>query len=67
MDPDADPDLSIFIIAFQDGNKKQKQNLKTTFFLILLFEGIFTSFFEGNKSKRSHKTVELKVFLTIYT
>ncbi len=35
------------------------------FFCILLFEGTFTSFFKGKKSKRSHKTVEIKVFLTI--
>jgi hypothetical protein len=26
---------------------------------------IFTSFFKDKKSKRSHKTVEIKVFLTI--
>jgi hypothetical protein len=26
------------------------------FFCILLFEGTFTSFFKGKKSKRSHKT-----------
>jgi hypothetical protein len=45
MDPDLDPDPSIFII----------------------FEGTgtFTSFFKDKKSKRSHKTVEIKVFLTI--
>jgi hypothetical protein len=29
------------------------------------FEGTFTSFFK-NKSKRSHKTVEIKVFLNIF-
>jgi hypothetical protein len=33
---------------------------------MLLFEGTFTLFFEGNKSKRSHKTVEIKVFLAIF-
>jgi hypothetical protein len=36
------------------------------FFCILLFEGTFTSFFEDKKSKRSHKIVEIKVFLTIF-
>jgi hypothetical protein len=30
------------------------------------FEGTFTSFFKDKKSKRSHKTVEIKVFLTIF-
>jgi hypothetical protein len=44
---------------------QQKTNLKK-FFCILLFEGTFASFFKGKKSKRSHKTVEIKVFLTIF-
>ncbi len=35
------------------------------FFYLLLFEGTFTSFFKDKKSKRSHKTVGIKVFLTI--
>jgi hypothetical protein len=64
MDPDADPDPSIFIIDLQDANKKT--NLKKKFSCILLFEGTFTSFFKGKKSKRSQKTVEIKVFLTIF-
>jgi hypothetical protein len=29
----------------------------------LLFEGTFTSFFKDKKSKRSHKIVEIKVWL----
>jgi hypothetical protein len=62
-DPDADPDPSIFIIDLQDAN--QKLIFLTKFFCILLFEGTFISFFKGKKSKRSHKTVEIKVFLTI--
>ncbi len=41
MDPDSDPDPSIFIIDIQDANKKQKKK----FFCILLFEGTFKSFF----------------------
>jgi hypothetical protein len=53
MDPDADPDPSIFIIDLQDAKKKLKK-------------GTFTSFFKGKKSKRSHKTVEIKVFLTTF-
>ncbi len=65
MDPDADPDPSIFIIDLQDGKKKKNFYM---FFFIILFEGTctFTSFFKGIKSKRSHKTVEIKVFLTIF-
>jgi hypothetical protein len=59
-----DPDPSIFIIDLQDANKKQI--LLKTFFCILLFEVTFTSFFKGKKSKRSNKTVEIKVFLTIF-
>ena len=65
LDPDPDPlvrgmdpDPSNFIIDTQDAKKK--------FFCILLFEGTFTSFFKDIKSKRSHKTVEIKVFLTIF-
>jgi hypothetical protein len=62
-DPDADPDPSIFIIDLQDANKKQ---ILKKFFSILLFEGTFATFFKGKNSKRSHKTVEIKVFLTIF-
>jgi hypothetical protein len=49
-DSDADPDPSIFIIDLQDANKKLilKKN-----FCILRFEGTFTSFFKGKKSKGS--------------
>jgi hypothetical protein len=50
-DPDSDPDTSIFIIDLQDANKKQI--LKK---VLLFFEGSFSSFFKGKKSKRSHKT-----------
>jgi hypothetical protein len=54
------PDPSIFIIDLQDANKKL---IKKKVFLHI----IFTSFFKGKKSKRSHKTaVEMKVFLTIF-
>jgi hypothetical protein len=63
-DPDADPDPSIFIIDLQDVNKKLILSKK--FFFMLLFEGIFTTFCKGKKSKRSHKIVEIKVFLTIF-
>ncbi len=42
--------------------KMPNKNLKN-FFCLLPFEGI--SFFEDRKAKRSHKTVGIKVFLTI--
>jgi hypothetical protein len=58
-----DQDPSIFIIDLQDA--KKKQIFLTMFFCILLFDGTFTSFFKDKKSKRSHKTAEIKVFLTI--
>jgi hypothetical protein len=32
---------------------------------MLLFEGTFKSFFRDKKSKRSHKIVEIKAFLTL--
>jgi hypothetical protein len=35
-------------------------------FLLLLFEGTFTSLFKDKKSLRSHKIVGIKVFLTIF-
>jgi hypothetical protein len=57
-----DPDPSIFIIDLQDTNKKLTFILKK-FFCILLFEGTFTSFFKDKRSRRSHKTVEILLFL----
>jgi hypothetical protein len=62
MDPDPDP--AIFIIDLQDANKKIIFSKK--FFCILLFEGTFTSFFQDKKSKRSHKTVEIRFFLLLF-
>jgi hypothetical protein len=56
MDPESDPDPAIFVIDLQGAK----------FFCLLLFEGTFTSFFIDKKSKRSHKTVGIKVFLTIF-
>jgi hypothetical protein len=61
-DPDVDPDPAIFDIDLQDANKK------TNFFkqVFLLNTFTFTSFFKDKKSKSSHKTVGIKVFLTIF-
>jgi hypothetical protein len=52
------PDPALFVSDLQDANKK--------FFCLLLFEGTFTSFFKDKKSLRSHKTVEIEVFLAIF-
>jgi hypothetical protein len=54
---------AFFDIDLQGANKKHiflKQ-----FFYLLLFKGTFTLFFKDKKFKRSNKTVEIKVFLTI--
>ena len=68
MDPDSDPDSdpdpdpAIFVIDIQEA---KKTNFFIKFICLLLFGGTFTSFFKDKKSKRSHKTVRIKVFLTI--
>jgi hypothetical protein len=59
-----DPDPAIFIIELKDVNKKLIVFLN--FFCLLLFEGTFTSFFKDKKSKKSHKILGIKVFLTIF-
>ncbi len=63
MDPDSDQDPAKFVSDLQDANK---QLIKKKFFRSLLFEGTFTLFFKDKKSKRSHKTVGFKVFLTVF-
>jgi hypothetical protein len=63
MDPDSDPDPPIFVIDLQEANKKL---ILKKFFCLLLFQGTFKSFFKDKKSKRSHKTVGIKIFLTIF-
>jgi hypothetical protein len=63
MDPDAFPDPSIFIIDLQDANKKL---IKKKVFLQITFWKYFYIIFKGKKSKRGHKKVEIKVFLTIF-
>ncbi len=42
-----------------------KKKISAYYFLKVRY-GTFTSFFKGKKSKRSLKTVEIKVFLTIF-
>jgi hypothetical protein len=63
MDPDPDSDDN-FVIDLQDANEKQFFLLK--FSANSFFEGTFTSFFKDKKSKRSHKAVGIKVFLTSF-
>jgi hypothetical protein len=64
MDPDSDPDPAIFVADLQDASKKLI--FLINFFCLLLFEATFTSCFKDKKSKRSHKIVGIKVFLTIF-
>jgi hypothetical protein len=61
MDPDPDP--AIFVFDLQDDNKKIILKKSSSAYY---FEGTITSFFKDKKSKRSHKTVGIKVFLTIF-
>jgi hypothetical protein len=53
-----DPDPAIFVIDLQDANKKQ--------FLLITFRSYIYKIFQGKKSLKSHKTVGIKVFLTIF-
>jgi hypothetical protein len=61
MDPDADSDLSIFIIDLHDANKKiiLKKSFSAYYFLKVLLH----HFSKDKKAKRCHKIVEIKVFL----
>jgi hypothetical protein len=62
MDPDSDPDPAIFFIDLRDANKK----LILKNFCFLVFDGTLTSFFRDKKSKKSHKTVGIKVLSYFY-
>jgi hypothetical protein len=64
MDPDLDPDPSIFITDLQEGNTKQI--LSKNFFCILLFEGTFTSFFKDKKVKKKSQNSRNQSFLNIF-
>jgi hypothetical protein len=59
-------DACYFVIDLQDANQKLIKKKKKVF-CFLLFEGTFTSFFKDKKYKKSHKTVGIKVFLTIFS
>ncbi len=52
-----DPDPALFVIGFQNANKIR------FFAYYLLNVGTFTPVFKDNKSLRSHKRVEIEVFL----
>ena len=60
-DPESDPDPAIFVSDLQDAYKKLL--FSKVFFAYYFFK---VSFFKDKKSKRSHKTVGIKIFLTIF-
>ncbi len=64
MDPDSDPGPYIFITDLQVANKKLIEKKKN--FLYITFLRYLYILFTDKKSKRCHKTVEIKVFLTIF-
>jgi hypothetical protein len=64
QDQDSDPDPAISSLTLK--TPKNTVTNKKKFFCILFFEGPFPSFFRDKKSKRSHKTVEIKVFLIFF-
>jgi hypothetical protein len=57
--------MRIQILLFLSSTVKTltKNEFKEKFFLFILFEGTFESFFKDKKPKRSHKTVGIKVLL----
>jgi hypothetical protein len=61
MNPDSDP--AIFVLDLQDANKKR---FSAYYFLKVHLLTVGTLFFKDKKSKRSHKAVGIKVFLTIF-
>jgi hypothetical protein len=60
---DPDPDPAIFVIDLPKMPTKSKFFKK--FFCLLLFEAMYI-IFKDKKSKRSHKAVGIKVFLTFF-
>ncbi len=63
QDPYSDPDPVIWSLTFKTPTKT---TFKKEFLCMLLFEDRCTSFVKEKKVKRSHKTVEIKVLLTIF-
>jgi hypothetical protein len=66
---DPDPRISITDLRIRipipiEGANKNKFLFKV--FCLLFFQGTFTSVFKDKKSKRSHKIVEIKVFLLFF-
>ncbi len=55
-----DPDPAFFVRDLKDAKNKF---FFTKFLCLFLFESTFTSFNKDNKSERSHKTIEIKIFL----
>ncbi len=68
MDPVSDSDLDPGSRSYYFRHWPSRCQQKTNFFkkCLLLFEGTFTLFYKDKKSKRSLKTVGIKVFLTIF-
>ncbi len=60
QDPDSDPDSAIFVIDLQDANI-----IFLKVFLLITWYRYIYIIFQDKKSKKSHKTVGIKVFLTI--
>ncbi len=59
--------LILLFSSFKPSRSQQKTKFFRKFFCLLLFEGTLILFFKDKSSKRSHKTVRTKVFLTIFT
>ncbi len=57
--------IRILLFRHRPSRCKQKTNFLFNFFCFLLFEDTLTSFFKDKKSKKGHKIVGIKVFLTI--
>jgi hypothetical protein len=64
-----EPDLALFITGIQDAKKKNYIKILSFFAYYRYFHcsvDAFTSVFKENNSLRSHKTVEIKVFLNFF-
>ncbi len=61
-------DILVWILLFSSLTFKtpNKNLIKKKFLLLISFEDTFTAFFKDKKSKRSHKTLGINVFPTIF-